>query len=90
MNSPNASSSNKSGSWARTLFAGSSNNNNNNTRNNNMSSDETNENTAPDSPITSYNQQATNAVLSLLNIHVCCAVNLLHGSSLLYIIDFIL
>ncbi|CAF0949761.1 unnamed protein product [Rotaria sordida] len=64
-NSPSSSSSNKSGSWARTLFAGNTNN-----RNNNISSDhEVNETTLPDSPITSYNQQATNAVLSLLNIH---------------------
>ncbi|CAF1014462.1 unnamed protein product [Rotaria sp. Silwood1] len=64
-NIPNSpSSSNKPGSWARTLFAG------NNNRNNTTSSDhETNENTLPDSPTTSYNQQATNAVLSLLNIH---------------------
>ncbi|CAF4299806.1 unnamed protein product, partial [Rotaria socialis] len=67
-----SSSSNKPGSWARTLFAGSThnNNNNNNNRNNYLSSDqEITEPTSPDSPTTSFNQQATNAVLSILNIH---------------------
>jgi hypothetical protein len=38
-----------------------------------MSDHDTNERTLPETP-SSYNQQATNAVLSLLNIHVCCAV----------------
>ncbi|CAM4908108.1 unnamed protein product [Rotaria socialis] len=72
VNIPSSSSSNKPGSWARTLFAGSThnNNNNNNNRNNYLSSDqEITEPTSPDSPTTSFNQQATNAVLSILNIH---------------------
>jgi hypothetical protein len=78
LNIPNASSSstssgNKPGSWARTLFAGNS--SGNPSASGQMLSDyDTNENPLPESPITSYNQQATNAVLSLLNIHVCCAV----------------
>ncbi|CAM4806474.1 unnamed protein product [Rotaria magnacalcarata] len=70
VNIPSSSSSNKPGSWARTLFAGSTHNHNNNNRNNYFSSDqEITEPTSPDSPITSFNQQATNAVLSILNIH---------------------
>ncbi len=79
MNIPSPSSStNKPGSWARTLFAGGNGNNNTLSTSGHMSFDhDTNENPLPESPITSYNQQATNAVLSLLNIHVCCAVILL-------------
>lgn len=69
LNIPHSSSSNKQSSWARTLFAG-----NASGFNNQSSEQESNDNSVPESPGTSYNQQATNAVLSLLNIHVCCAV----------------
>jgi hypothetical protein len=68
LNIPHSSSTGKTNSWAR-LFSG------NSSGNPNVSSDHDSlENPLPESPITSYNQQATNAVLSLLNIHVCCAV----------------
>lgn len=66
---PHSSSGNKQGSWARTLFAG-----NPSGYNSQISEPEANDNPVPESPGTTYNQQATNAVLSLLNIHVCCAV----------------
>lgn len=69
INMPQSSSNNKSNSWARTLFAG-----NSSGYNNQSSEFDSNDNPVPESPGTSYNQQATNAVLSLLNIHVCCAV----------------
>ncbi|CAF3653802.1 unnamed protein product [Adineta steineri] len=67
-------STNKPSSWARTLFAGSNNGNSNipSTSSHILSDHNTNENTGIESSsasITSYNQQATNAVLSLLNIH---------------------
>jgi len=63
----NSSSSNqKSGSWARTLFAGGS---SSGPSAHPSLEHETNESLQPESPITSFNQQATNAVLSLLNIH---------------------
>lgn len=68
---------NKTGSWAQTLFAGSNSGNSNVSSISNpmMSDHNTNENTLTDSAsIAAYNQQATNAVLSLLNIHVCCIV----------------
>ncbi|CAF3691301.1 unnamed protein product [Rotaria sordida] len=71
-NSASLSSTNKSGSWAQTLFAGSNSGNSNvpSTSSHILSDHNTNENTLTDaSSIASYNQQATNAVLSLLNIH---------------------
>lgn len=79
MNIPTSSSSgNKAGSWARTLFAGGTAPGGNNALlgSSQLSSSEqdTMETTLPESPISSYNQQATNAVLNLLNIHVCRAV----------------
>jgi hypothetical protein len=67
LNIPNSSSSStssaKPNSWARTLFAGNASGTNND--------QDPNENSLPESPspIASYNQHATNAVLSLLNIH---------------------
>lgn len=65
------------GSWAQTLFAGSNSGNSNvpSTSSHILSDYDTNENKLIESSsIASYNQQATNAVLSLLNIHVCCVV----------------
>lgn len=66
---PHSSSSTKPNSWARTLFAG----NSSGYTNQSLELD-SNDDPVPESPGTTYNQQATNAVLSLLNIHVCCAV----------------
>ncbi|CAF4365326.1 unnamed protein product, partial [Adineta steineri] len=61
-NPPSSANNNKPGSWARTLFAGSTGNINTLSGSNHMSFDQdTNENSLPESPITSYNQQATNA-----------------------------
>ncbi|CAF4504864.1 unnamed protein product [Rotaria sp. Silwood1] len=67
-----SSSTNKSGSWAQTLFASSNSGNSNvsSTSSHILSDHDTNENILTESSsIASYNQQATNAVLSLLNIH---------------------
>jgi hypothetical protein len=79
MNIPSSSSSgNKPGSWARTLFAGGTAPGGNSALlgSSQLSSSEQDAMDAmlPESPISSYNQHATNAVLNLLNIHVCRAV----------------
>lgn len=71
------SSNSKSGSWAQALFAGNVPNPNmipTNASHTVSANHENHDSHLPESPISSYNQQATNAVLSLLNIHVCCAV----------------
>ncbi|CAF1917971.1 unnamed protein product [Rotaria magnacalcarata] len=67
-----SSSANKAGSWAQTLFAGTNSGNSNvpSTSSHIMLDYDTQENTFTESSsIAAYNQQATNAVLSLLNIH---------------------
>ncbi|CAF4255406.1 unnamed protein product [Rotaria socialis] len=68
-----SSSANKTSSWAQTLFAVTNSGNSNvpSTSSHIMSDYDTNENTFTESSssIAAYNQQATNAVLSLLNIH---------------------
>ena len=73
----NSSSHAKSATWARTLFSGSGTNPNAVpvVSSHSSSSDrDQHDINVPESPNSTFNQQATNAVLSLLNINVCCVV----------------